>query len=122
MGLKWAYFQLLRLIMTVIVGVFSNGVKKNIATVGVALFQNPSELERIGGGYFVASGKSGNAAAVLAMSSGAGAIHGGALEKSNEVVAAEFGNMIQNQNGFRANERVLKVASEILQEMSHHFR
>ncbi len=105
-----------------IVGTFSNGVRKNIASVGVALFQNPSELERIGGGYFVASGKSGNAAAVRAMTNGAGAVHSGALEKSGEVVAAEFGSMIQNQNGFRANERVIKVANEILQEMRNHFR
>ena len=104
-----------------IVGAFSNGVRKNIASMGVALFQNPSELERIGGGYFAASGKSGSAAAVRAMTNGAGAVHSGALEKSGEFVAAEFGNMIQNQNGFRANERVIKVANEILQEMRNHF-
>jgi flagellar hook protein FlgE len=106
----------------VIVGVFSNGVKKNIASVGIALFQNPSELERIGGGYFVASANSSEAVPVRAMTGGSGAIHGGALEKSGEVVASEFGNMIQTQNGFRANERVIKVANEILQEMSNRFR
>ncbi len=105
-----------------IVGVFSNGVRRNIASVGVALFRYPKELERIGGGYFAASGKSGNATAVRALKGGAGAIQSGALEKSNEVVAAELCNMIQNQNGFRANERAIKVANEILQEMSNLFR
>jgi len=105
-----------------IVGIFSNGVRKHIASVGVALFRNPSELDRIGNGYLAASAKSGNATTARAMTNGAGAVHSGALEKSNEVVASQFGNMIQNQNGFRANERVIKVASEILQEMSNRFR
>ncbi|MHC4640025.1 MAG: flagellar hook-basal body complex protein [Planctomycetota bacterium] len=106
----------------VIVGTFTNGIRKNIASVGVALFQNPSELESIGGGYFVASTKSGNAEAARPRTKGAGTIHGGALEKSSDVMAGEFGHMVQNQNGFRANERVIKIGNEILQEISNHFR
>ncbi len=105
-----------------IVGVFSNGARRDIASVGVALFRNASGLKRIGRGYFAASAKSGNPVTVRAVTNGAGTIHSGVLEKSGEVAAAEFGNMIQNQNGFRTNERVIKIANEILQEMSNRFR
>jgi flagellar hook protein FlgE len=101
-----------------LIGVFSNGIKKNIATLMVALFQNPAALESQGGGYFNFSANSGGAIATQALSGGAGAIHGGALEKSNADVATEFVNMIQAQNGFQANARTIKVANEILRELT----
>jgi len=101
-----------------VIGAFSNGIKKNIATVQVALFQNPAALESAGGGYFISSANSGEAVATQAMIGGAGSIHGGALEKSNADVAAEFVNMIQAQNGFQANARTIRVANDILRELT----
>ena len=105
-----------------LIGVFSNGIKKNIATLMIALFQNPAALESKGGGYFNFSANSGGAIATQALSGGAGAIHGGALEKSNADVATEFVNMIQAQNGFQANARTIKVANEILRELTNLVR
>ncbi|MEE9312454.1 MAG: flagellar hook-basal body complex protein, partial [Planctomycetota bacterium] len=105
-----------------LIGVFSNGIKKNIATLMVALFQNAAALESKGGGYFNFSANSGGAIATQALSGGAGAIHGGALEKSNADVATEFVNMIQAQNGFQANARTIKVANEILRELTNLVR
>ena len=52
------------------------------------------------------------------LSGGAGSVHGGALEKSNADVASEFVNMIQAQNGFQANARTIRVANDILRELS----
>ena len=86
-----------------LIGAFSNGIKKEIAVMQIALFQNTSGLESVGGGYFTTSANSGNPVATQAMTGGAGSIHGGALEKSNADVATEFVNMIQAQNGFQAN-------------------
>lgn len=106
----------------VIIGGFSNGIEKNIARLRVALFQNASGLESVGGGYFVPSANSGDAVAAGAMTDGAGTVHGGALEKSNADVATEFVNMIQAQNGFQANVRTISVANEILREMNNLFR
>jgi len=106
----------------VIVGVFSNGAKKNIARLQMALFKNTSGLENIGGGYYIASPDSGEAAAAGAMMDGAGIIHGGALEKSKADAAIEFADMIQSQNGFRTNAGVIKVANEILRELSSQIR
>ena len=106
----------------ILIGAFSNGIKKNIATIEVALFQNTSGLERVGNGYFVPSANSGEAIATQAMTGGAGSIHGGSLEKSNADVATEFVNMIQAQNGFQANSRTIKVANDILRELTSLIR
>jgi len=106
----------------ILIGAFSNGIKKNIATIEVALFQNTSGLERVGNGYFVPSANSGEAIATQAMTGGAGSIHGGSLEKSNSDVATEFVNMIQAQNGFQANSRTIKVANDILRELTSLIR
>lgn len=105
-----------------LIGVFSNGIKKDIATIQIALFQNTSALENVGGGYFNFSANSGGAVATQALSGGAGSIHGGALEKSNADVATEFVNMIQAQNGFQANARTIRVANDILKELTNLIR
>jgi len=105
-----------------LIGAFSNGIKRNIATLQVALFQNTAGLESVGGGYFIPSANSGEAIATQGMTAGAGTIHGGSLEKSNADVATEFVNMIQAQNGFQANARTIRVANEILQELSNLIR
>jgi len=102
----------------VLIGAFSNGIKKNIATIQIALFQNTSGLESVGSGYFIPSANSGEAVATQAMTGGAGSVHGGALEKSNADVASEFVNMIQAQNGFQANARTIRVANDILRELT----
>jgi flagellar hook protein FlgE len=102
----------------IVIGAFSNGIKKNIATIQIGLFQNTSGLESIGNGYFIPSANSGEAVATQAMTGGAGSVHGGALEKSNADVASEFVNMIQAQNGFQANARTIRVANDILRELS----
>ncbi len=106
----------------VLIGVFSNGIKKNIAALQMALFQNTSALESMGNGYYNFSANSGGAVATQAMTGGAGSIHGGSLEKSNSDVATEFVNMIQAQNGFQANARTIRVANDILQELTSLIR
>ena len=106
----------------ILIGAFSNGIKKNIATLEIGLFQNTSGLERVGNGYYVPSANSGEAIATQAMTGGAGSIHGGSLEKSNADVATEFVNMIQAQNGFQANARTIRVANDILRELTSLIR
>jgi len=105
-----------------LIGSFSNGAKKNIATLQIALFQNTAGLESVGGSYLTTSPNSGEAVATQGLASGAGSIHGGALEKSNADVAIEFVNMIQAQNGFQANARTIRVANDILRELTNLIR
>jgi flagellar hook protein FlgE len=106
----------------IVIGAFSNGIKKNIAAVQIALFQNTSGLESIGGGYFTTSANSGAPVSTQAMTGGAGSLHSGALEKSNADVATQFVSMIQAQNGFQANARTIRVANDILRELSNLIR
>jgi flagellar hook protein FlgE len=106
----------------IVIGAFSNGIKKNIGAIKISLFQNTSGLESIGGGYFTGSANSGEPAETQAMTGGAGSIHGGALEKSNSDVATQFVSMIQAQNGFQANARTIRVANDILRELSNLIR
>ena len=105
-----------------VVGAFTNGIKKDLATLQLALFNNPAALQSTGGGYFVPSANSGSPVATQATSTGAGVIHGSALEKSNADVATEFVNMIEAQNGYQANARTIRVATEILQELTNLIR
>jgi flagellar hook protein FlgE len=56
------------------------------------------------------------------MRTGAGAVHGSALEKSNADVATEFVNLMQAQNGFQANARTIRVANDILRELTSLIR
>ena len=106
----------------IVIGAFSNGIKKNIGAIKVSLFQNTSGLESVGGGYFTSSANSGAPAETQAMTGGAGSIHGGALEKSNSDVATQFVSMIQAQNGFQANARTIRIANDILRELSNLIR
>ena len=101
-----------------LIGAFSNGVKKTIGAMEIALFQNSAGLENIGNNYSVTSANSGEAVYTQAKSGGAGTLHGSSLEKSNADTATEFVNLITAQNGFQANTRTIKVASEILQELA----
>ncbi|MHC4172859.1 MAG: flagellar hook-basal body complex protein [Planctomycetota bacterium] len=105
-----------------VVGAFTNGIKKDIATIQMALFQNPTALEAAGSGYFSASANSGEAIATQALSGGAGSIQGGALEASNVQAAKEFVSLIQAQNYYQANARTIKIANEMLRELTNLIR
>jgi flagellar hook protein FlgE len=100
------------------VGVFTNGIRKDIAAIRVATFQNPSGLESIGNNFLTASANSGEPVPTKGLSGGAGAIHGGTLEGSNVEVAAEFVNLIQAQNGYMANARTIRVTNDMLRELT----
>ena len=106
----------------IVIGAFSNGIKKDIATIKIAVFQNAAALESVGGGYFSSSANSGTAVTTQAMTAGAGSVHGGSLEKSNADVASEFVTMIQAQNGFQANARTIRVANDVLRELTNLIR
>ena len=106
----------------VVVGAFTNGIKKDIAALQLALFQNPTALEAQGNGYYSASANSGEAIATQALSGGAGSIQGGALEASNVQAAKEFVSLIQAQNYYQANARTIKIANEMLRELTNLIR
>ena len=105
-----------------VVGTFSNGVRRDVASLELALFKNPAGMESVGRGYYVPTVNSGDATATVAQTGGAGTIHGGALEKSNADVATEFVSLIEAQNGYQANSRTITVANQILQTLTNLIR
>jgi len=105
-----------------VIGSFTNGIKKDIATLQLALFQNPTALEAMGDGYFSPSANSGGAIATQALSGGAGSLRGGALEGSNVNAAKEFIGLIQAQNYYQANARTIRIANEMLRELTNLIR
>ncbi len=106
----------------VIIGLFSNGIRKDVAAVRVSTFQNPAGLESIGKNYFIPTSNSGAANGQKALSGKSGAIRGSSLEKSNADIAEEFVSLIQAQNGFQANARTITVANEMLRELTQLIR
>jgi len=105
-----------------IVGTFTNGVKVIVAALQIGIFQNSSGLESVGNGYYMPSPNSGEAIATVAASGGAGSITGKSLEKSNVDVATEFVTLMNAQNGYQANARTIRVANEVLQELTNLIR
>jgi flagellar hook protein FlgE len=101
-----------------VMGLFTNGIRKEIAALKLATFQNSAGLTALGNNYMAASGNSGDPVPTTGLGGGAGAVRGGALEESNVEVAGEFVNLIQAQNGFQASARTIRVANEILKELS----
>lgn len=106
----------------VLMGLFTNGLRQTIASLKLATFQNPAGMSSLGNNYFAASGNSGDPVPTRGLSGGAGAVRNGALEQSNVEVAAEFVNLIQAQNGFQASARSIRVANDILKELSNLIR
>ncbi|MEA3367216.1 MAG: flagellar hook-basal body complex protein, partial [Planctomycetota bacterium] len=106
----------------VLVGMFTNGVRRNIAALRIATFQNPAGLQALGQSYFTTSGNSGDPMPTHALTGGAGAVNGGSLERSNVDTAEEFVNLIQAQNGFQANARTITVTNDMLRELSNLIR
>jgi flagellar hook protein FlgE len=102
----------------VLVGVFTNGQRADVAAIKLATFQNPAGLASVGHNYFATSANSGDPVACKALSGGAGSISGGTLEQSNVDMASEFVDLIQAQNGYQANARTISVASTLVQTLT----
>ena len=105
-----------------LVGLFSNGIRQDLADICVATFQNPAGLQSVGNNYFQSSPNSGVAVATNAQSGSAGEIRGSSLEESNVDTATEFVNLMEAQNGFQASARTIKTANEMLQELADLIR
>jgi len=100
-----------------ITGVYDNGQTKSLARVAVAIFDNPSGLQQVGGTMWQTSVNSGNPIVGQPGNDGRGTIIASALEMSNVDLSEEFTDMIVTQRGFQANSRVITTSDEMLQEL-----
>lgn len=101
-----------------LMGVYTNGEQRLLATIAVAKFDNPAGLTRAGGNLFQASTNSGDfngmGTSVEAIGS---SISSGQLEMSNVDIATEFTDMIVTQRGFQANSKTITTSDEMLEEL-----
>lgn len=100
-----------------VIGIFTNGERKTISTLGLADFDNPAGLLKVGGNRFSDTPNSGTPKLGSPSAGSFGSLTPGALEMSNVDLAAEFTDMITTQRGFQANSRVITTSDEILQEL-----
>lgn len=100
-----------------VVGIFTNGERKVLARIGLADFDNPAGLLKIGGNMFIDSPNSGTPKYGAPSSGSFGDLTPGALEMSNVDLSMEFTDMISTQRGFQANSRIITTTDEMLQEL-----
>jgi flagellar hook protein FlgE len=98
-------------------GVFSNGRTQPLGQLALAVFANPTGLEKAGNSLYRSTVNSGEPQIGVAGSGGRGTLAGGTLEMSNVDLAAEFTNLIVAQRGFQANSRIITASDEILQDL-----
>lgn len=100
-----------------VMGVFTNGERKELGQIMLAKFDNPMGLQKLGSNFFVDTRNSGEPQLGKASTSGFGAISPGNLEMSNVDISLEFTEMITTQRGFQANSRIITTSDEMLQEL-----
>jgi flagellar hook protein FlgE len=98
-------------------GVYSNGLNRPLARLALAVFANPSGMQRTGNNTWVSTANSGLARVTAARTGGAGEIIGGSLEQSNVDAATEFTELIIAQRSFQAASRIITAQDSILQEV-----
>lgn len=101
----------------VLTGVFSNGLTRALAQIGMATFSNNGGLLRAGESMFEESRNSGLAQIGAAGTADRGTVTPGTLEMSNVDLSEEFTSMIITQRGFQANSRIITTSDEMLQEL-----
>lgn len=100
-----------------VVGLFTNGLTRNVGQIALANFTNPDGLERTGNNLWRETDNSGLAVIGAANDGGRGSISSGFLEQSNVDISNEFADLIVTQRGFQANTKIVTVIDELLQDV-----
>lgn len=101
----------------VLAALYSNGQTQDLAQIGLAKFENPEALFKLGNNRFKEARDSGSPAVGSPGAAGRGKIFAKSLERSTVDLATEFVNLIQNQRGFQANAKTITTTDELLSEV-----
>jgi len=102
----------------VITGIYSNGQQQPLGLVGLASFENPAGLQKVGENMYTATSNSGDLKKPTKPGGeGLGTLNPGTLEMSNVDLSKEFTEMITTQRGFQANSRIITTSDEMLNEL-----
>jgi flagellar hook protein FlgE len=95
---------------------YSNGQTKTPATLLLAQFAAPQELQELSGGRFTTSGGQQPQLAV-AQTVGLGSIQGGEIEQSNVDLTAQFSSLIIIERGYQACSQTTSIADQMMQQL-----
>ncbi|SDF56841.1 flagellar hook protein FlgE [Limimonas halophila] len=101
---------------------FDNGEQQDIFKLPVAQFNSQTELGRESGNIFAQTQASGEPILTEAGVGGAGDIQSSALERSTVDLSEQFSDMIETQQSYTANTRVLTTSDEMLQTLNQAVR
>jgi len=104
-----------------VIGSFTNGVVKRLALLGMATFDDPTSLEKVGASCFIPTNFSGKVTLGSALNQDS-EIFSGNLEVSNVDLADEFIQMIDAQKGYQAASRIVSTLDAILEETTRFGR
>jgi flagellar hook protein FlgE len=93
---------------------YTNGSTRSIYQIPIALFNSPDNLQRASGGVYSATLASGASNLHLAGTNGSGTISSSSLEASDVDIATEFTTMIQSQQVYSANAKVVTTVNSML--------
>ena len=100
-----------------ITGVYSNGRVIPLWMVGLANFNAPEKLQRVGGNLYRETTHSGPPITGKPGTNGLGTIAPNSLEQSNVDLGEQFVKMIIFQRGFQADSRIITVSDSLLEEL-----
>jgi len=101
----------------ILTALYSNGETQDIAQIGLAKFENPEAMFKVGNNRLKEARDSGAPAIGAPQRAGRGKIFAKSLERSTVDMAMEFVNLIQNQRGFQANAKTITTTDELLNEV-----
>lgn len=115
-GLPQGSFSSVSISSTGIVSInYSNGTTREIAEIPIVQFYAQDQLQRISGGVYEATLASGTPRYTTAGTNGAGTIDSSSLEESNVDIATEFTQLVQSQQVYSANAKVVTTDDSLLQ-------
>lgn len=100
-----------------VIGLFTNGLQKTIASLALASFENNNGLQKAGRNMFYSGIESGPPKIGQPQSGTRGSIYSSSLEESNVDLATEFVNMIMTQRAFQANSRSITTTDTMVEEV-----
>ena len=101
----------------ILTALYSNGETQDIAQIGLAKFENPESMFKVGNNRLKEARDSGAPAVGGPGRAGRGKIFAKSLERSTVDLALEFVNLIQNQRGFQANAKTITTTDQLLEEV-----
>ena len=100
-----------------ITGQFTNGQTRDLARIMLANFNAPQGLSSQGSSLFAETQSSGQPILGQATTAGFGSVLSNSIELSNVDIAEEFVKLIQDQQAFQANARIISTTEDLLDEV-----